>query len=495
VSSDTDLNPGADHSLQIYIAHPHRYSDIANEFGRTIVDWSSGAITVYQTSEIGATYAPAIGEVIPPELYQQLKKSNLVLLIYVDAESANYSMWEAGVALSREKEGTANTRLVIFLCKNEIPSVFQDDLLVLMTEESIRKFTIDFHRSPDFFPSLGRPFFPNARDDLIDHRSSQLYRGLTATIPKDPIPPERYPRWISFTVSLAEKYVNEIEQIANRVEEELDDEEYGLDEALRRAEELIQEHCTVDDISPHLPIIFDMFESPKGETKFHTLYNRWRNRLIRDGTTQYLDQNWWSEICQQIILAIANFSPREINTLFKSVSEKGTWYLPVLMDTTRRPAEERMDFRIALIKVAHNIAVPDIASPVHEFEPKTAFIMMWMNPEYPELDDVCNAVKDVFSLFNISAIRADDVQHEDKITDVILEHIAKSEYLVADLSGERPNVYYEVGHAHAIGKKPFLYRKKGTRLHFDLAIHNVREYRNITELRQLLTKRLEVAVR
>ena len=48
--------------------------------------------------------------------------------------------------------------------------------------------------------------------------------------------------------------------------------------------------------------------------------------------------------------------------------------------------------------------------------PNTAFILMWMDPAKPYLQDVANAFKEVCAKFGIQARRADDVEHQDVIT-------------------------------------------------------------------------------
>ena len=76
--------------------------------------------------------------------------------------------------------------------------------------------------------------------------------------------------------------------------------------------------------------------------------------------------------------------------------------------------------------------------------PNTAFIMMPIDSSNPVLEDIYEVYKDCFSKFGINAIRADEIEHEEVITKRIIEGIKTSDFLVGDLTNERPSVYYEI---------------------------------------------------
>lgn len=155
---------------------------------------------------------------------------------------------------------------------------------------------------------------------------------------------------------------------------------------------------------------------------------------------------------------------------------------------------EKIEDVLALIEAGSDfdpsVLPSGIAVPPSRYRAGTAFILMWMDPRQPELTDVADTVKAVFGGFGIKAVRADDIEHEGLISPRVLSEIETSEFLFADLTGARPNVYYEVGYAHALGKRVILFRKSGTDIHFDLAGYNCPDYKNLRDLRDKLTKRL-----
>jgi hypothetical protein len=172
---------------------------------------------------------------------------------------------------------------------------------------------------------------------------------------------------------------------------------------------------------------------------------------------------------------------------------------PILPEQARQEFQESYRKTIELLELmsAKRPKIGDqigrsILSPqaTLSYRPGTAFIMMWISPNEPQLNDVKDVVKEVFRQFNINAFRADEIEHSDGITDRIVEEIRQAEYLFADLTGERPSVYYEIGYAHAIGKPVILFRRKGTTIHFDLAYRNCPEYDNLGDLRNKMRARL-----
>jgi hypothetical protein len=64
--------------------------------------------------------------------------------------------------------------------------------------------------------------------------------------------------------------------------------------------------------------------------------------------------------------------------------------------------------------------------------------------------------------------RADDFFVPGPIINDILDSIRGADYLIADLTGRNPNVYYELGYAHSLGKRVILLTQNVDDVPFDL---------------------------
>ena len=113
-----------------------------------------------------------------------------------------------------------------------------------------------------------------------------------------------------------------------------------------------------------------------------------------------------------------------------------------------------------------------------------------MDHDTHELVDVLEAIKSGAKECSITAERIDDDERNERITDRILEAIRKAQFVIVDLTNERPNVYFEAGYAHALGKVPIYVARAGTHRHFDIQDYPIIMFRNMKELREGIAKRL-----
>jgi len=118
------------------------------------------------------------------------------------------------------------------------------------------------------------------------------------------------------------------------------------------------------------------------------------------------------------------------------------------------------------------------------------FILMSMTEDDPLLEDTHAGIKCAAEQVGLMAERVDEIAFTGLITEKILSSIRCAEYIVADLTHERPNVYYELGYAHAFGKKTILTAREGTELHFDVRNYQVIFYFSRTQLEKRLKERL-----
>jgi hypothetical protein len=130
------------------------------------------------------------------------------------------------------------------------------------------------------------------------------------------------------------------------------------------------------------------------------------------------------------------------------------------------------------------------ASIEDEIQRGYAFIAMPMDDDDdPHLVDVLAAMKSAAKECGVTAERIDDDQKNERITSRMLTNIRKSEFVIVDLTKERPSVYYEAGYAERCGKDPIFVARKGTKVHFDVKDFPIIFFNNLKELQERLTAR------
>lgn len=146
-----------------------------------------------------------------------------------------------------------------------------------------------------------------------------------------------------------------------------------------------------------------------------------------------------------------------------------------------KPSERRITF-------APNV----LAVPEATVEADLVAVMMPINTSFTP---VYNAIKAVCDGARYRCLRADDIWEESAIIQDIFNLAFRAQVVIVDFTGKNPNVMYETGIAHTLGKTVVPISQSMDDVPFDLKHHRVLRYLDNNEGLEAMSAALQERLR
>jgi hypothetical protein len=124
---------------------------------------------------------------------------------------------------------------------------------------------------------------------------------------------------------------------------------------------------------------------------------------------------------------------------------------------------------------------------IYSVEDDLLSVMMPFSGDFKEVYVMLQQVADSFGL---NCLRADDIWENEAIIQDIVSLICRSRIVICDCTGRNPNVFYEAGIAHVLGKDVILIAQNEQDIPFDLRHLRYLRYLNNNEGRDDLSTQL-----
>jgi len=150
-------------------------------------------------------------------------------------------------------------------------------------------------------------------------------------------------------------------------------------------------------------------------------------------------------------------------------------------------------FRILLLNQQKKAVAPKHFSTesIHCQEADLVSVMM---PFKSEFNLVYSALQAATSTLGLRCVRADEIWEHNVIVQDIVNLIAKARVVICDCTGKNPNVFYEIGIAHSLGKEVLLIAQSEDDVPFDLGhlryVHYLPNNEGLEVLSQAVQSRL-----
>ena len=117
-------------------------------------------------------------------------------------------------------------------------------------------------------------------------------------------------------------------------------------------------------------------------------------------------------------------------------------------------------------------------------------LVFMLTPFHEDMRDVYEMVSNVCKDVGLRCLRGDEDFVEEDLLKHIIKLLVKARIVVANINGRNPNVFYELGIAHAIDKPTIIIAKSVTETPFDVKSKQIIFYKNLNDLKGKIEKSL-----
>ncbi len=146
-------------------------------------------------------------------------------------------------------------------------------------------------------------------------------------------------------------------------------------------------------------------------------------------------------------------------------------------------------FRVLMMNMSIAKVSPKVFT-LEEFNRVESNLVSVMMPFASEFDEVYKTLQETSEKLILRCLRADDVWQHDVVIQDVVSLIHRSRIVICDCTGRNPNVFYEVGIAHMLGKDVILIAQNSNDIPFDLRHLRFLTYQNNNEGRKQLRGKL-----
>ncbi|MFM5230931.1 hypothetical protein ACET9H_16960 [Aeromonas media] len=112
-----------------------------------------------------------------------------------------------------------------------------------------------------------------------------------------------------------------------------------------------------------------------------------------------------------------------------------------------------------------------------------------MMPFHPSFNPVYESIREAARNLNLECRRADDIWDHSTIIQDVVSLIDRSRIVICDCTGRNPNVFYEAGIAHALGREVIIITQSEHDIPFDIQhIRHIRYLNNSEGMKNLVSQ-------